>query len=59
MKAIFKVPTFICKGFLNKTADINLGKRSRICVEHSRTLLQRNLEFIGMIWNYFFLEPES
>ena len=43
--------TFICRGFLNWSANVNLGKRSWICVELSRTLLQRKLEFIGMTWN--------
>ena len=44
------MPTIICRGFLNKSANDNLGKRSWICVELSRTLLQRKLEFIKMIW---------
>ena len=46
--------TFICRDSLNKSANYILGKRTWISIELSRILLQRKLEFIGMIWNYFY-----
>ena len=42
------VLTFIRRGFLNKSANYNVGKRSSIFVELPRPLLQSKLEFIGM-----------